>query len=392
MNSLESLHSRGQSLWLDSISRGLITRGELARLIQQDGLRGLTSNPCIFEKAIANGVDYEDLLQSPELHGVEAQALYERLVVRDIQGAADLLAPVYHASRWRDGYASLEVSPRLAHDTQGTLGEARRLWQMAGRENLMIKVPATPEGLAAVPELIGAGINVNITLLFAPETYVQAAEAWFSGLELLAQRGGQLGKAASVASFFVSRIDTAVDHAIAARLRAFPGPAEQDLLRSLLGKAAIATAKSTYQRYLGIHRGARWLELRRLGAQSQRLLWASTGTKNPDYSDVLYVEELVGPDTVTTLSPATLEAFRDHGRVRTTLTEEVQEAASVLDLVAQAGIPIHEIAAHLLAEGLSQFQEAFSSILRTVHGACRGCNSDPMELARLRLLKELCKE
>jgi transaldolase/glucose-6-phosphate isomerase len=363
-NPLQSLRDHGQSLWLDYVRRSLMTSGELNRLIKEDGVRGLTSNPSIFEKAIAGTSDYQDLLQAPESQVLDAMTLYERIAVRDIQDAADVFRPVYLESKWRDGYVSLEVSPRLAHETQGTLEQARRLWQTVGRENLMIKVPATPEGIPAVQQLISEGINVNVTLLFAQPAYEQAAAAYLGGLETLAGRGGELGKVASVASFFISRIDTAVDNWIAERLRVSPDPGERGLLRSLLGKVANASAKNTYQKYLEVVRGDRWQELARHGAQTQRLLWASTGTKNRSYSDVLYVEELTGPDTVNTLPPATLDAFRDHGRARPTLTGRIEEAISIMDLVTQVGIPFPELTDRLLVEGVKQFTDAFTALLK----------------------------
>lgn len=363
-NPLQSLQDHGQSVWLDYLRRSLITSGELKRLIAEDGLRGLTSNPSIFEKAIAGSSDYRDMLEAPESQGIEAKTLYERIAVRDIQDAADVLGPVYLESKRRDGYVSLEVSPRLAHETQGTLEEARRLWQTVARENLMIKVPGTPEGIPAVQQLISEGINVNVTLLFAQGAYEQVAAAYLGGLESLARQGGDLGKVASVASFFISRIDTTVDNWIAERLKASHHPGEQARLRSLLGKVATASAKNTYQKYLEILRGDRWQPLSRHGAQTQRLLWASTGTKNPNYSDILYVEELIGPDTVNTMPPATLDAFRDHGRARPTLTENVEEAIRIMDGVAQVGIPFKELTDQLLAEGVKQFAEAFAKLLQ----------------------------
>ena len=391
-NPLQSLHDHGQSVWLDYLRRSLITSGELERLIEEDGLRGLTSNPSIFEKAIAGSNDYQDIFEAPESQKIDAKALYERIAVRDIQDAADLLRPVYLGSKRRDGYVSLEVSPRLARQTQGTLGEARRLWRTVARENLMIKVPGTPEGIPAVQQLISEGINVNVTLLFALEAYEQVAAAYHGGLESLARRGADLGKVASVASFFISRIDTAVDNCIVKRLGASHNPGEQARLRSLLGKVAIASAKSTYQKYLDILRGDRWQELSRHGAQTQRLLWASTGTKNPNYSNVLYVEELIGPDTVNTMPPATLDAFRDHGRVRLTLTENVEEAISIMDLVEQFGIPFKELTDKLLVDGVKQFAAAFDKLLKATGRSGKASDHDPVEFLRVELLKDLYQE
>ena len=389
---LQLLQDQGQSFWLDYLRRSLITGGELKRLIKEDGLRGLTSNPSIFEKALAGSNDYRDMLEAPDSQGIGAKALYEHIAVRDIQDAADLLRPVYLGSKRRDGYVSLEVSPRLARETQGTLEEARRLWQTVARENLMIKVPGTPEGITAVQQLISESINVNVTLLFVQEAYEQVAAAYHGGLESLARRGADLSKVASVASFFSSRIDTVVDNWIAKRLGASHNPGEQARLRSLLGKVAIAGAKNTYQKYLGILRADRWQELSRHGAQTQRLLWASTGTKNPNYSDVLYVEELIGPDTVNTMPPATLDAFRNHGRVRLTLTENVEEAISIMDLVEQVGIPFKELTDKLLVDGVKQFAEAFDKLLKATERSGKASDHDPVEFLRVELLKDLYQE
>ena len=390
-NPLKSLHEHGQSVWLDYVRRSLITSGELKRLIDEDGLLGLTSNPSIFEKAIAGSSDYRDLLEAPESQSLDAKTLYERIAVRDIQDAADVFRPVYLETKRRDGYVSLEVSPRLAHDTQGTLAEARRLWQTVDRQNLMIKVPATPEGIPAVRQLISEGINVNVTLLFAQAAYEQVAAAYLGGLEGLARQGGDLSTVASVASFFISRIDTAVDNWIAERLKAVHDPGEQGMLRSLLGKVANASAKNTYQKYQKIFRENRWHELSQRGAQTQRLLWASTGTKNPSYSDVLYVEELIGRDTINTLPPSTLNAFRDHGRVQPTLTEHVEEAISIMDLVRHVGIPFQELTDKLLDDGVKQFADAFAKLLKATARGDQASDHDPMDFLRAKLAKELYK-
>ena len=320
MNPLQALQGYGQSVWLDYIRRSLLTSGELTRLIEDDGLRGVTSNPAIFEKAISGSTDYVDMLRSLAPQYRETKSLYEQVAIRDIQDAATVLRPVYDETRARDGYVRLEVSPDLARDTAGTLAEARRLWVQVGRPNLMIKVPATPEGMPAIAPLISEGINVNVTLLFAQETYEQVVCAYLAGLEQRVAQGGDLRHVASVASFFISRIDTAVDAVLDERLKTATRSSERALLQSLRGKVAIAHAKQTYQRYQERFRGARWQALAEQGAQTQRLVWASTSTKNPAYRDVVYVEELIGPDTVNTMPPATLDAFRDHGRVRPRLT------------------------------------------------------------------------
>jgi len=365
-NRLRALSEYGQSVWLDYIRRDLITTGELTRLIEEDGLGGMTSNPSIFEKAIVGSTDYQDILLAPEARQLDAKALYEKIAVRDIQDAADRLRPVYDRSGCRDGYVSLEVSPLLAHETQATLAEARRLWEAVGRPNLMIKVPATAEGIPAIRQLISEGLNINVTLLFAQSAYEQVAAAYISGLEQAVTRGVDIRRVASVASFFVSRIDTAVDAELTTQINAASGAAQQEGLRSLLGKTAIANAKITYQKYLGIFRGPRWQALADKGAHTQRVLWASTSTKNPAYRDVMYVEELIGRDTVNTIPPATLEAFREHGRVGATLTEDVDGAHKTMQRLADAGISIDRVTDGLLVDGVRLFAEPFTKLLDTV--------------------------
>ena len=371
MNPVRALRTFGQSVWLDYIGRSFITSGALQRLIAEDGLCGVTSNPAIFEKAVNGSADYTEALGALRREpGLNAKARYERLIIEDIQAAADLLQPVYAQTKRRDGYVSLEVSPHLARDTQGTLAEARRLWDVVGRDNLMIKVPATPEGIPAIVQLISRGINVNVTLIFGQETYAQVAEAYLTGLEQLAARGGDVGSVVSVASVFVSRIDTAVDAEIAARLKISTNEMERAMLRSLQGKIAIANAKLIYQRYRAWFSGLRWEALARRGAMTQRVLWASTGTKNPAYRDVLYVEELIGPDTVNTVPPATFEAFRDHGRPASRLSEGVGDATATLLVLERVGLSMKEITDRLLEEGLQLFSKAFDTLLAAVehHG------------------------
>jgi transaldolase/glucose-6-phosphate isomerase len=365
-NPLRALQVFDQSVWLDYIRRSLITSGELRRLIDEDGLRGVTSNPAIFGKAVAGSSDYKEILEAPEARALDAKALYEKLAIRDIQDVADALRPVYEETLKRDGYVSLEVSPFLAHDTVGTLNEARRLWQAVGRDNLMIKIPATPQGVPAIHQLISEGINVNVTLLFAQEAYERVAEAYIAGLETFAARGGDLKQVASVASFFISRIDTAIDALTAACLQATTNAREQSILRGLTGKVAIANAKLTYQRYQELFSGRRWQALADQGAQTQRVLWASTGTKNPSYRDVVYVEELIGPDTVNTIPPATLEAFRDHGRPRASLMEDVDSAFDTMATLAEVGISIQDVTDKLLTEGVELFSDAFEKLLKAV--------------------------
>jgi len=372
-NPLRELQAYGQSVWLDYIRRSLLTSRELQHLVDDDGLRGVTSNPAIFEKAIAGSSDYSDLLQSLASQSeLDAKARYEILAIRDIQDTADLLLPVCQSSKRRDGYVSLEVSPILARHTEDTLAEARRLWKAVGRGNVMIKVPGTPEGIPAFRQLISEGINVNVTLLFSQAVYEQVAQAYIDGLEEFGRRSLDVGKVASVASFFISRIDSAIDALVGARLKVSKDPAEQALLHSVLGQIAIANAKLTYQRYGDIFRGERWEELARRGAQTQRVLWASTGTKNPDYGDVVYVEELIGNETVNTMPPATLAAFRDHGRARPSLVEDIEAAHDHMDTLGKLGFSMDQVTANLLTEGLELFSEAFHKLLTAVEKSTQG--------------------
>jgi transaldolase/glucose-6-phosphate isomerase len=363
MNALKALQTYDQSVWLDYIGRHLITSGELQRLIDEDGLRGMTSNPAIFEKAISGSADYAASLTALGGLNLDAAGLYERLAIHDIQDAADILRPVYEQTQRGDGYVSLEVSPYLAHDTQGTIQEARRLWQTVGRPNIMIKVPATPAGLPAIEQLISEAINVNVTLLFSQAVYERVAQAYIAGLQRLAAQGGEVGQVASVASFFISRIDTAIDAQLQARLKTATTAQERMLLRSLMGKVAIANGKLTYQRFKAIFRGASWEALAAKGARKQRVLWASTSTKNPHYRDVMYVEELIGPDTVNTMPPATLEAFRDHGRPRASLEEDIEVARDTMEVLEQVGISMAEVTEKLLEEGVRLFAEPFDKLL-----------------------------
>src|SRR3984893_6291769 len=366
-NPLKDLLKFGQSVWLDYIRRNLLTSGELKRMIEEDGLRGMTSNPAIFEKAIAGSTDYTDILKSLQSRtDLDAKARYEILAIRDIQDAADALRPVYDSSKRRDGYVSLEVSPYLARDTQGTLDEARRLWKTVNRENVMIKVPGTAEGIPAFQQLISEGININVTLLFAQEVYVRVAEAYIAGLEQFAARGGDVSHIASVASFFISRIDSLVDSILAARLKTAKDPREQETLKSLKGKVAIANGKQTYEKYQTIFGTDRWKALAAKGGQTQRVLWASTSTKNPAYRDILYAEELIGPDTVDTMPPATFDAFKDHGRVRNSLTEDLESAHKTMQTIAQIGISMKEVTDKLTDDGVRLFAEAFDNLLEAV--------------------------
>ncbi len=366
-NPLKELLKFGQSVWLDYIRRDLLTSGELKRLIAEDGLRGMTSNPTIFEKAITGGKLYDDLLNSLRSRtDLDAKGRYEILAIRDIQDAADILRPVYDSSKRRDGYVSLEVSPYLARDTKGTIAEARTLWKAVGRENVMIKIPGTTEGIPAFQQAISEGINVNVTLLFSQEVYVKVAEAYIAGLEQFAKGGGDVSRMASVASFFISRIDSAVDAIIDAKLKASKDAKEQELLKSVQGKVAIANGKQTYEKYQEIFSTPRWKALAAKGAQTQRVLWASTSTKNPAYRDVLYVEELIGPDTVDTIPPATFDAFRDHGKLRQSLTEDLASAHKTMENTAKVGISMKEVTDKLTDDGVRLFSEAFEKLLDAV--------------------------
>src|SRR6202163_1240690 len=352
VNPLIQLQTFGQSIWLDYIRRDLLKGGELQRLIMEDGLRGMTSNPAIFEKAIAGSTQYQDFLDS--LAGradLDAKGRYELLAIRDIQDAADLLRPVYQSTKKRDGYVSLEVSPYLAHDTQGTLDEARRLWKSVARENVMIKVPGTSEGIPAFRQLISEGINVNVTLLFSQHVYEEVAAAFIDGVEKFAASGGDVSKVASVASFFISRIDVLIDSLVEEKLKKETDPARKTKLQGILGKIAIANGKLTYEAYQRIFSSNRWKALAAKGAQTQRVLWASTSTKNPKYRDVLYVEELIGPDTVDTIPPATFDAFRDHGKLRPSLTENVDQAVKTMSDLEKAGLSMKQITEKLVIDG-----------------------------------------
>jgi transaldolase / glucose-6-phosphate isomerase len=361
-NPIKGLLDYGQSPWMDYIRRDLLTGGSLKKMINDDGLRGQTSNPSIFEKAITGSDLYKDILASPETKTLNAKGLYEKIAIRDVQDACDIFKPVYAETKRRDGYVSLEVSPYLANDTQGTIEEARRLWKAVGRENLMVKVPATPEGIPAIRQLLEDGLNINITLLFAQSAYEKVAEAYTAALEARAAKGQDISHIASVASFFVSRIDTLADSKIDELEKTATG-AQKGLLDTLRGKIAIANAKLTYRKYQELVGAARWKALAAKGAQTQRLLWASTSTKNPRYRDVLYVEELIGADTVDTIPPATFDAFRDHGKLRNSLTEDVAGAAKEMDNLAKAGISMKEVTDKLLVDGVKLFADAFKTLL-----------------------------
>lgn len=364
-NPLLALEGFGQSVWLDSIRRGHILSGELARMAGE-GVRGETSNPAIFEKAIAGSSDYDTAIRELLGEGCSALETYEALAVADVQMAADVFRPIYEASDGGDGYLSLEVSPHLAHDTAGTLAEARRLWERVGRPNAMIKIPATPEGLPAIEECLYQGINVNVTLLFAVPVYEQTADAYLRALERRLTEKLPVDRLASVASFFVSRIDTLADERIEERASALHDPAARAELTSLQGRVAIANAKLAYQSFKSLCAEPRFRALAERGARVQRPLWASTSTKNPRYRDVLYVESLIGPDTVNTLPFETIAAFRDHGRARPTIEEDVDGARLTIERLAQAGVSLPAITQQVLEEGLRKFAEPFEKLLRAI--------------------------
>ena len=365
MNPLKRLGGFGQAVWLDYVSRGLIERGELTTMVERDGLTGVTSNPSIFEKAIGHSDEYDADLQSVlEAGDADVGKLFEHLAIGDIRKGADALRPVYDATKGADGYISLEVSPYLANDTQGTVDEARALWAAVDRPNLMIKVPGTQAGVPAIRTLIGAGMNINVTLLFSVVAYKQVAEAYIAGLEDLAKRQGPdaVSKVASVASFFVSRIDAKIDAAIDAKLKDGGDPR----LAELKGKVAIANAKMAYRYYQELIKTERWRALARNGAKAQRLLWASTGTKSKAYSDVLYIEELIGRDTVNTMPPATMDAFRDHGTPRNSLEENLDAAEGVLERLKRSGISLDEVTSQLVADGVDLFAAAADALYGAV--------------------------
>ena len=357
------LQKLGQSLWYDNIDRGLIESGELRRMIDEDGVVGLTSNPTIFHKAISSGASYDAALSQLVRTGKSPVDIYEALAIEDIRSAADLLRPVYERTGGLDGLVSLEVSPHLAYDTQGTLSEVRRLWAAVDRPNLMVKVPATPQGTPAVEQLIGEGININITLIFSLEAYRHVAEAYLAGLERRVEANLPIDHISSVASFFVSRVDTKVDAQLAATLDRSDDQGPNSRLASLLGKAAIANCKLAYEIFQRSFGGSRFQELAKSGARVQRLLWGSTSTKNPDYPDTYYVDSLIGPDTVNTVPTETLCAFKDHGTVARTLDLGLDDARHAAEELARIGIDMDDVTAQLLEEGVDQFAQSFDKLI-----------------------------
>ena len=359
-NRLRQLHDAGQSIWLDFIDRTILRNGDLVRRLRDDALTGMTSNPTIFEKALAEGSAYDDQLRGAP-RGLTALELFELVETSDVRDACDIFAPVYQATKGADGYVSIEVSPAAANDARATVAEAQRLWAMVDRPNVMIKVPGTTEGAIAVRTLIGAGINVNITLLFAIQAHARVIDAYLAGLEDRMKAGKPITSLASVASFFVSRVDTEVDKRLDA-IAATRSGAERDRVLALRGKAAIANAQLAYTLFRERFAGSRWKTLADAGASVQRPLWASTSTKNPAYRDVMYVEQLIGPDTVNTMPPATIDAFRDHGVVARTVDADFAGAQRTIDDLAAVGIDLAEVTDKLLHDGLASFQKSFDSL------------------------------
>ena len=365
-NPLVELGQYGQSPWLDNISRGLIQSGELQTLIDEDGLKGVTSNPAIFEKSITGSTEYDKAIEHLAAQHKTAMEIYEALAIEDIQAAADVLHSVYKKTNGRDGFVSLEVSPYLANDTAGTIEEGRRLWIAVDRPNVMIKVPATEAGIPAIRQLISDGLNINVTLMFSFAVYEAVAEAYIAGLEDRAAQGGKIDGINSVASFFISRIDTLVDKLVESRAEKAVSDLEKEKIRGLIGKVAIANGTVTYQRYKELFTSGGWKKLADKGAKTQRVLWASTSTKNPDYRDVVYVEELIGKDTINTLPDATLAAFRDHGRLAATLDNSLTEARAVMHTVSEIGISMDEVADALIKEGVKKFADPFETLINAI--------------------------
>lgn len=360
-NRLQRLHDAGQSIWLDFIDRAILRNGDLERRIREDALTGMTSNPTIFEKALAEGAAYDDQLRSAP-SALTALELFELVETSDVRDACDLFMPVYERTGGADGYVSIEVSPTSANDSNATIEEAQRLWAMVGRPNVMIKVPGTAQGAIAVRTLIGAGLNVNITLLFAIAAHRRVIDAYISGLEDRVAAGKPIDRIASVASFFVSRVDTEIDKRLNDLAATVDGALKEQIL-ALRGKAAVANAQLAYALFREKFSSARWAPLAAAGARTQRPLWASTSSKNPAYRDVLYVEELMGPDTVNTMPPATIEAFREHGEVRRAVDENVDAARQTIAHLTAVGIDLGQVTDKLLVDGLASFQKSFDSLL-----------------------------
>jgi transaldolase len=365
-NPLLQLKELGQSVWYDNIDRTQLTNGQFQRLLDEDGVVGVTANPTIFDKSISSGHAYDEQINQLIKEGKSTNEIYEALIITDIQTVADILRPIYDQTNGLDGYVSLEVSPDLAHDTDGTLSEVRRFWKMVNRPNLMIKIPGTPEGLPAIRQSLTEGININITLIFSIKTYREVADAYISALESRLAEGKDISRIASVASFFVSRVDTLVDKLLEDKIKATSDSAEQQKLKSLEGKAAIANARLVYQDFKLIFNTPRFEKLKQHGTHVQRPLWASTSTKNPAYRDVLYAEELIGPNTVDTMPLETIENFRDHGRARLSIEDDIPQAHAVLDALEQVGIHYDQVTQQLQDEGVKKFADSFHDLFKGI--------------------------
>ena len=365
-NPLRELEALGQSVWLDDIDRGQLRSGLFGRLIAEDGLSGATGNPTIFEHSITHDTTYAEQIQQLIPEETSAQEIYEALAITDEQTVADLLRPVYERTGGQDGFVSIEVSPYLAYDTEKTLAEVRRFWLTIDRPNLMVKIPSTPAGIPAIRQALAEGININITLMFSLDNYRQVAQAYLGALEERLAAGKDISRIASVASFFVSRVDVLVDKLLGDKIKATSAGAEQQKLKALQGKAAIANARLAYQEFKRLFGTPRFEALRQHGARVQRPLWASTGTKNPSYRDVLYVEELIGPNTVNTMPLTTLESFRDHGRVRLSVEEDIPQAQAVLAALEAAGIDYEQVTSQLQDEGVQKFIDSFRQLFQCI--------------------------
>jgi transaldolase len=365
-NPLLQLKAYGQSVWYDNIDRSQLVSGQFKRLLDEDGVVGVTANPTIFQKSISYGGAYDEQMTQLIKEGNSTNEIYEALVMKDIRTVADLLRPIYDRTSRQDGYVSLEVSPELAHDTEGTIAEVRRFWKTVDRPNLLIKIPATPEGIPAIQQALTDGINVNITLIFSLDNYREVADAYLSALEERNAGGKDISHVASVASFFVSRVDTLVDPLLEDRIKATSDIAEQQKLKSLEGKAAIANARLVYQEFKRIFGTPRFETLKHSGAHAQRPLWASTSTKNPAYRDVLYAEELIGPDTVDTMPFETIENFRDHGRVSRTIENNIPQANAELAALEEVGIHYDQVTQQLQDEGVQKFTDSFRELFKGI--------------------------
>ncbi len=366
-NPLIGLKEIGQSVWLDNLSRKLIHSGELKRLIDEDGLSGITSNPTIFQKAILGSVDYDSSLRRMIGKGVkDEKELFLGVAMEDVSEAADFLLPTYKSTNGQDGFVSIEVSPDLAYDTDVTISEARRLFSTIGKKNILVKVPGTKQGIPAIEQLTSEGVNINVTLLFSTERYEEVAEAYLKGLEKRVSKGQPINEIASVASFFVSRVDTLTDKLLDARLSSATSKAEKDKIVHLFGKAAVANAKIAYEKYRTIFSDRRFLSLKAKGGHIQRILWGSTGTKNPKYSDIKYVEELIAPDSINTLPEATITAFKDHGQAKITINDDLKEAERLFPELKSTGIDIREVTEQLEKEGVQLFSDSFFALLKEI--------------------------